>query len=323
MEMFRPNLNTGVWSQNRHEELCFLVALSDAAVMSAEGDFLPAYLRYVKDLATSVDCCTMTTEEYGAYTLLLDCSWGSNPQCFLPNDEDLLRKITRLSRGKFKKFWKKFSAKFSQRDKFIFNSRLLSEYEKVHKSHNGRVLAGMKGAEARWHSYSNANSKALAFDGIQSNPIQEELRLRGGVGGASAIECVLDAKSVIGSRTRTKPRKPELHEHAQEVAEAYREIRGDGIAAGVKNVSTWLREGIPKADLQAAIENYRPVAMERDPQYRKRLGNFFGREAPEFKDWITGPPASAAQEDSTDKAIRISTEKWQAEEVRKRNGGRS
>lgn len=52
-----------------------------------------------------------------------------------------------------------------------------------------------------------------------------------------------------------------------------------------KNILFYLKT-IPYEELIQTIKNYRPIAMDRDPKYRKDPANFFGRNEPTFKDYL-------------------------------------
>ena len=57
----------------------------------------PAFLLYTGDFLSSPDVQLMEAHEVGAYCLLLFNSWQSDQPGFLPNDEDRIRRIARLT----------------------------------------------------------------------------------------------------------------------------------------------------------------------------------------------------------------------------------
>lgn len=97
------------------------------------ADRAPSYQRYPQDFEASPDCQMMTLEEYGAYNRLLDKSWLSTPQCYLPNDTEKLAKLLGISHEVFLKLWNVLAKKFKIKGEMIFNARLLKERVKQRK----------------------------------------------------------------------------------------------------------------------------------------------------------------------------------------------
>lgn len=106
--------------------------------------FPDAYLR---------DTTHLTTEEHGAYFLLLMAAWGTE-DCSLPNDEKRLAALAKLPVAR----WRKISAtvlEFWTIDKGrISQGRLRKEWDYVHQRNAKRKDA----AEVRWASKRNANA---------------------------------------------------------------------------------------------------------------------------------------------------------------------
>lgn len=116
--------------------------------MSGKPSHIPvfpdAYLR---------DTVHLTTEEHGAYFLLLMAAWGTD-DCSLPNDEKRLAAIVKLPLAKWRKiaptvleFWTIDKGRISQK-------RLRKEWAFVHERRAKRKDA----ANARWSPKSNANA---------------------------------------------------------------------------------------------------------------------------------------------------------------------
>lgn len=102
------------------------------------------------------DTTHLTTEEHGAYLLLLMAAWG-NDDCSLPSDEKRLAALAKMPVQKWKKiaptileFWKLENGRLTQ-------GRLLKEWSYV----NARRSKRKEAAEARWdRSKCNANGYA-------------------------------------------------------------------------------------------------------------------------------------------------------------------
>jgi uncharacterized protein YdaU (DUF1376 family) len=103
----------------------------------------PAFQFYPDDFLGSGKVGTMTTDEVGAYTLLLCLEW--NETGFVYDEEELAR-WCRLSRAKFRKAWTRVSRCFVERDGRLFNPRLDAEREKQaiwrEKSRKGGLTSG-------------------------------------------------------------------------------------------------------------------------------------------------------------------------------------
>lgn len=92
----------------------------------------PAFQFYPQDFLTSLTVQTMSPEEVGAYCLLLFNSWIQSPQATLPNNEDLLRVLCRLSPEQWERSRGKILSKFVESDcgEYIYNPRLFAEKER-------------------------------------------------------------------------------------------------------------------------------------------------------------------------------------------------
>lgn len=106
--------------------------------------FPDAYLR---------DTTHLTTEEHGAYFLLLMAAWG-NDDCSLPHDEKRLAALVKMPIAKWRKiaptvleFWTIDRGRITQK-------RLLKEWEYVQARREKRKGA----AQSRWGCKSNANA---------------------------------------------------------------------------------------------------------------------------------------------------------------------
>lgn len=136
----------------------------------------PAFQLYPQDFISSLDCQIMTLAEFGAFNWLLYHSWIQSPQCYLPNDIKILARLLRISNEEMDGMWenslkKKFQV--SEDKKFIYNERLLFEYNKQIDHKEKRAKAGHKGMEERWQT----DSKGKVNDKQTDNkPITNSLQ---------------------------------------------------------------------------------------------------------------------------------------------------
>jgi uncharacterized protein YdaU (DUF1376 family) len=103
----------------------------------------PAFQFYPDDFLGSGKVGVMTTDEVGAYTLLLCLDWNENGFIF---DEEELSRWCRCSRAKFRKLWVRVSRCFNEHNGRMFNPRLELEREK----------------QAEWRRKSSEGGKASA-----------------------------------------------------------------------------------------------------------------------------------------------------------------
>ena len=109
------------------------------------GDKAPSYQRYPQDFEASPDYQMMTLQECGAYNRLLDISWLSTPQCYLPRDTQKLALLLRISHEDFLKLWNVIAKKFRVKGDMIFNPRLLKERVKQRKRYRQAKQNGKLG----------------------------------------------------------------------------------------------------------------------------------------------------------------------------------
>lgn len=115
--------------------------------------FPDAYLR---------DTTHLTTEQHGAYFLLLMAAWDA-PDCALPNDEKRLARLARVTLAKWRKIREEILELWTIEGGRIFQKRLRKEWEYVRKKSGKRKEA----ADARWRkekaSKCNASADANAM----------------------------------------------------------------------------------------------------------------------------------------------------------------
>lgn len=113
----------------------------------------PAFLFYPDDFSCDGKVEAMTTEEVGAYILLLCKAWRESPAGSIPNDDAVLARWTRLAPDRWAECKPKVLAAFSLgTDSRWHQSRMRKEYETLMISRKKKITAGIKGALSRWSS---------------------------------------------------------------------------------------------------------------------------------------------------------------------------
>lgn len=121
--------------------------------------FMPFYIGdYLRDTQH------LTTEQHGAYFLLLLACWSRG---MLPDDEQELMAIAKISQQKWKKFRRNFDRFFSKKeDGFFHQKRVDKERQHVEMIKNVRSKAGSKGG-----SKTQANFKQTAKQTSSKRPV--------------------------------------------------------------------------------------------------------------------------------------------------------
>lgn len=110
---------------------------------------LPFFNFYPKDFASDGKVEAMTTEEIGAYILLLAKAWHEQPPCSVPDDNSILARWTRLGDDGWLRARPRVVVCFYLRDGRLFQPRLELEYRKARAIVNKKSEGGKKGVEAR------------------------------------------------------------------------------------------------------------------------------------------------------------------------------
>ena len=95
--------------------------------MSATGKTYPWFWFYPADFLSSQKVRVMTTAEVGAYFTLLCYAWMNDPPAHLPNDEDHLRELCKMTPEEWNAARKHIMACWKETDdgKLVYNQRLL------------------------------------------------------------------------------------------------------------------------------------------------------------------------------------------------------
>ena len=125
---------------------------------------LPFFPIWVKDFLGDNRVAAMTTEEVGAYFLLLLNAWQEEPPATLPNDDVLLARMARMDAGRWMGCRNLVLPCFGQtRDgRRLVQKRLKAVYDEAVQKSSKRSDAGKKGAIARWQPHGNAIDLPMA-----------------------------------------------------------------------------------------------------------------------------------------------------------------
>lgn len=105
------------------------------------------------------DTQRLTTEQHGAYLLLLFDYWRNGPP---PADDAVLAQITRLSRPAWKKMRSVVLGFFDERSGHLHHGRVDKEIAKAEENHERRTEKARKGAAARWSKQGNDDAPSNA-----------------------------------------------------------------------------------------------------------------------------------------------------------------
>lgn len=114
---------------------------------------------YVGDYLS--DTLDLTTEQHGAYLLLLMTMWKAGGK--LPSDPKKLARICRVSARRWHIVWPEISHFFDDDGSIVTNERLQNEYQKAVSIREKRAAAGAAGGAAKALKTNNqglANAKA-------------------------------------------------------------------------------------------------------------------------------------------------------------------
>lgn len=111
----------------------------------------PAFLFYPADFTSDGDVEAMTTEEVGAYMLLLCKAWREEPAGSIPNDDRALARWARLTPDRWAECKPAVLAAFKLGgDKRWHQKRLRAEFNKLMRARKERHESAVTAAQARW-----------------------------------------------------------------------------------------------------------------------------------------------------------------------------
>lgn len=130
----------------------------------------PAFQIYPNDFLGSAKVGMMSTEEIGAYWLLLLLDWQEGGFVF---EERSLSRWCKLTLARFRKAWEAIRPCFVERDGRLFNPRLEKEREKQAEWRRKSSEGGKKSAETRWGQPSKGGGKG-GYEMVVTNGVTNE-----------------------------------------------------------------------------------------------------------------------------------------------------
>lgn len=118
----------------------------------------------------------LNTQQHGAYCLLLFACWNRGGS--LPDDNEVLRLVTRLSPREWKALRPVLAEFFCVAEGKWVQKRLLKEMHKAIATTHRRREAGATGAERRWRPDGKANGPAKANELANGSQIDANSELR-------------------------------------------------------------------------------------------------------------------------------------------------
>jgi uncharacterized protein YdaU (DUF1376 family) len=123
----------------------------------------PVYIPlYPRDFLSSNSVDAMTTEEVGAYLLLMMRSWSEAPPATLPTDDATLARMARMTPARWAKSKAKVLKPWEIRDDRWVQPRLEVEYHKSVGIAELRSKVARVAAKSRWSSNANAMHDACS-----------------------------------------------------------------------------------------------------------------------------------------------------------------
>src|SRR6478672_5674685 len=99
------------------------------------------------------DTQRLTTEQHGAYLLMIFDYWRSGP---LPDDDEVLQQVTRLDKARWAKHKPTLSRLFTVKDGQWFHKRIEAERLSALENQDRRSAKAKAAAGARWNANGNA-----------------------------------------------------------------------------------------------------------------------------------------------------------------------
>lgn len=166
----------------------------------------PAFMQlYVGDYLA--DTLHLTTEQHGAYLLLLMTMWRNGAE--LPNDHQKLARIARVTPKRWGQIWAEIGGFFEVDGTVVRQPRLSKEFQKAVSISQERKTAGKIGGKAnalKKQEAAQANASDL-FKHAGANPYPDTIKKEDG-GGGSAREAE-NSPSQVG---QTEPANPTFRE---------------------------------------------------------------------------------------------------------------
>lgn len=233
---------------------------------------------YPAELLNSIDCQMMTGKEIGAYCLLMFQGWVQSPQGYLPNDDETLRKLAKMTPEEWGESRDTIMGKFEVEGDRIIHPRSRRDLEKLQADKVSAVESGKRGAAKRW---GKGNRDTIATPrpphrGAHSIPIPSKSKSK------SKSKIKIDTpQTPQGGQARSVP---DLFEKARE---AYRKAGGrvDGAHAEYEKFFKACKKS--RIDANEALDALLP-AIDAETRYRQDCGraDVFCAPVANFSTWL-------------------------------------
>lgn len=280
--------------------------------MSKVETWMPWYIdKYLGDTTN------LTTEQHGAYCLLLMSMWKK--QGVLPNDNKQLAPIAKLSLGKWKSYRPVLIQFFRITDDGIglTQKRVSKELTRAQTISEGRSKAGKEGAARKWErhdermAFEMANGVANAKQTGKQNdaPSPKTPSLRSGSGAKAPVAGTPDgdAPPPKGKRTKAKDDRGPTTATFEAYSAAYKERYG---VAALRNamVSGQLANFIARVPIEEAPAIAAFYVGHNNGLYvsAKHPVNLLVRDAERLRtDWATGDSKDRRPERATSRTAEL------------------
>lgn len=138
---------------------------------------------YVADFSNDHIVEAMTTEQVGAYTLLLCKAWMQEPGGSLPDNDEVLARWSRVSLDRWMKIKLGVLIAFKKQGDRWVQKRMTAEYAKAIAKSRSRARAGAVGGIMRAHQRSNCQANATSLPKQSDSDSNSESGFRGGGAG--------------------------------------------------------------------------------------------------------------------------------------------
>ncbi len=169
---------------------------------------------YPNDFLGSTTVTLMSTEEIGAYVLLLCAAWQTST-CSLPDDDNSIRKL-----GRFAGDLSKLRACFVSKRGKLVNPRLTAEWHKAIELQRVRHNAAMKSNEVRWGS--QTDRKRIAKTSSSQSQSQSQLQKNRRTEEQVQSESEKEVKNITQPAVRVSKTGPTWLEYKHAYEDRYR-----------------------------------------------------------------------------------------------------
>lgn len=292
----------------------------------------PYFPFYVKDFCADSKVEAMTTEEVGAYILLLCKAWHEDVAGSLPNDDETLARWSRMTTEKWSKCKDRILMAFSLgSDNRFHQKRMQMEYAKLAKIIKAKSVGGKRGAKAKWDKRNGQeNSDGIPIGSANGSAIETP----NGTAYGNPMAPGSDSYSLEDSNQSETVSKegdrgvgkggmanslpvpyagpgyyPELSGPSKAIVKQYQDaVRPAHDHRGGENavIELLATRAASQDHLAAAVRNYAAHAQKSIPDRRMRLSarNFFGGDAPAWECWVNGSAIPPDKQEMTEEEYK-------------------